>query len=298
MVQVYAEMDAEQVHWVNTLPFPKAIDEHKPGRPSVPNGYGIYYVLACVCYWFILVFLGVRGGSALLLATSVLFGGTMGLFDDLADLRWRYKALLPVFAALPYVVLGPTERTTVSILGGSVNLGGAFLLLLVPLMVTIVTNSYNQLGGLNGLEAGSGLIVLCGIAIVSSDWTLLACPILVLIFLTYISSTGKAFIGNVGSFSVGLTLAVVSVIDNLKLMLLICMLPFIVNSLLILYSNYILRDRAMTLLDNDGKLYADRIRSLRTLLLRYRHLSERQTVIALYLVVLCFVVIGALVELL
>jgi len=95
-----------------------------------------------------------------------------------------------------------------------------------------------------------------------------------------------------------LTLAVVSIIDNLKLMLLICMLPFIANSLLILYSNYILRDRAMTSLDNDGKLYADRIRSLRTLLLRYRHLSERQAAIALYFVVLCFVVIGALVELL
>ena len=283
---------------MNLLPFPKAIDEHKPGRPLVPNGYGIYYVLACVCYWFVLVFLGVRGGSALLLATSVLFGGTMGLFDDFADLRWRYKALLPVFAALPYVVLVPTVRTTVSILGGSINLGGAFLLLLVPLMVTIVTNSYNQLGGLNGLEAGSGLIILCGLAIVSSDWTLLACPILALAFLTYISSTGKAFVGNVGSFSVGLTLAVVSVIDNLKLMLLICMLPLIANSLIILYSNYVIRDRAMTLLDSEGKLYADRVRSLRTLLLRYRHLSERETVIALYLVVLCFVVIGALVELL
>jgi hypothetical protein len=90
----------------------------------------------------------------------------------------------------------------------------------------------------------------------------------------------------------------VSVIDSLKLMLLICMLPFIANSLLILYSNYVIRDRAMTLLDSEGKLYADRVRSLRTLLLRYRHLSERETVIALYLVVLCFVVIGALVELL
>jgi UDP-N-acetylmuramyl pentapeptide phosphotransferase/UDP-N-acetylglucosamine-1-phosphate transferase len=242
------------------------------------------------------VFFEVRERSALSMATSVLFGSTMGLFDDLADLRWRYKAALPVFAALPYVVLGPTERTTVAIFGGSINLGGAFLLLLVPLMVTIVTNSYNQLGGLNGLEAGSGLIILCGIAIVSSDWILLGCPILVLALLTYVSLTGRAFIGNVGSFSVGLTLAVVSIIDNLKLMLLICMLPFIANSILILYSNYILRDRATTLFDDEGKLFATRVRSLRTLLLRYRHMSERETVITIYLIVLSFVIVGALVK--
>jgi UDP-N-acetylglucosamine--dolichyl-phosphate N-acetylglucosaminephosphotransferase len=245
------------------MPFPRVVDEHKPGKPLVPNGYGIYYALACVCFWFVLVFFDVRGKSALLLATSVLFGSTMGLFDDFADLRWRYKAVLPVFAALPYVVLSPTVRTSVAILGGSVNLGGTFLLILVPIMVTIVTNSYNQLGGLNGLEAGSGLVVLCGIAVVSSDWILLGVPILALALLTCLSFRGRVFIGNVGSFSVGLTLAVASIMENLKLMLLISMLPFILNSILILYSNYVLRDRAITHIGDDGKLYADKVRSLR-----------------------------------
>lgn len=278
------------------LPFPKAVDEHKPGKPLVPDEYGIYYALACVCFWFILVFFAIREGDALSMATSVLFGSTMGLFDDVANLRWRYKAVLPVFAALPFVVLGPTERTTVSIFGGSINLGGAFLLVLVPLMVTIVTNSYNMLGGLNGLEAGSGLIILCGIALVSSDWKLLAFPIIVLAVLTYISFAGKAFIGNVGSFSVGLTLAVISIIDNLKLMLFICMIPLIVNSLMILYSNYILHDRAVTRIDRKGKLYATKIRSLRTLLLCYRHMSEKKVVVVMYLIVLIFVIIGAIVE--
>jgi UDP-N-acetylglucosamine--dolichyl-phosphate N-acetylglucosaminephosphotransferase len=278
------------------MPFPKAVDEHKPGKPLVPNGYGIYYALVCVCFWFVLVFFDIRGRSALLLATSVLFGSTMGLFDDFADLRWRYKAVLPVFAALPYVVLGPTQRTTVAIFGGSMNLGGAFLLIFVPVMVTIVTNSYNQLGGLNGLEAGSGLAVLCGIAIVSSDWALLGIPILVLALLTYLSFTGRAFIGNIGSFSVGLTLAVASIVENLKLMLLICMLPFILNSLLILYSSYILHDRAITRVDEGGRLYSDKIRSLRTLLLRYRRMTEREAVIALNLIVVSFVILGVLIK--
>jgi len=230
------------------------------------------------------------------MATSVLFGSTMGLFDDLADLRWRYKAALPVVAALPYVALGSTARTTISLFGGSVNLGGAFLLVLVPVMVTVVTNSYNQLGGLNGLEAGSGLIVLCGLAVVSSDWTLLGFPIIVLAVLSYLNFTGRAFMGNVGSFSVGLTLAVASIIENLKVMLLISMTPFIVNSILILYSNYIIRKRAATLVDDTGKLYAGEVRSLRTLLLRYRRMTEQETVITLYAIVLFFVIIAALIE--
>ena len=278
------------------MPFPMAVDEHKPGRPLVPNGYGIYYALACVCFWFVLVFFGVRERPSLLLATSVLFGSTMGLFDDFSDLRWRYKAVLPVFAALPYVVLGSTERTSVALFGGSINLGGAFLLVLVPLMVTIVTNSYNQLGGLNGLEAGSGLVVLCGIAVVSSDWVLLSVPIIVLTLLAYLTFTGKAFIGNVGSFSVGLTLAVASIVENLKLMLLICMLPFILNSILILYANYFLRDCAITYIDENGKLHSDKIRSLRTLLLRFLRLTEKETVLILNLIVLCFVIFGVLVQ--
>jgi len=277
------------------VPFPRVVNHHKPDRRSVPNGYGIFYVLFSVCYWFVLVFLGIRDTEALSLATSVLFGSTMGLFDDMANLRWRYKAVLPVFAALPYMVLRPSGRTTITtFLAGSVDLGALFFLLLVPIIVTVVTNSYNQLGGLNGLEAGSGLIVMFALTLVSRDWILLAVPTLVLAALTYLSFTGKAFIGNVGSFSVGLTLAVVAILNNLKLMLFISFLPFMGNSILILWSNYVLRDRAMTLIDQDGRLYANKIRSLRTLLLHYKHMTERETVIAMYFLLAFFALIAAL----
>jgi UDP-N-acetylmuramyl pentapeptide phosphotransferase/UDP-N-acetylglucosamine-1-phosphate transferase len=42
---------------------------------------------------------------ALNLALCILFGGFMGLLDDWVDLRWRYKAFLPISAALPLGVL-------------------------------------------------------------------------------------------------------------------------------------------------------------------------------------------------
>ncbi len=265
------------------------MDYHKPDRPLVPNCYGIFYTLPCVCYWYILCFLGFFEREALALATSVLFGSTMGLFDDMVNLPWRYKALLPVFASLPYMVLRPSDRTTISLLLlGMIDLGSLFFILLVPIMVTVVTNTYNQLGGLNGLESLTGLVVLIGLSIVSGNFILTIVPTLCLIFLAYLSYNGKVFIGNVGTFSIGLTLAVYSVLMSVKLFLLICLAPHIVNSLLVLFSNYVLNDRADTLIDGSGRLYSSKVRSLRTLILSRKRMTEHQVVLVISLLTAFF----------
>jgi UDP-N-acetylglucosamine--dolichyl-phosphate N-acetylglucosaminephosphotransferase len=240
-----------------------------------------------------LSFVGVMADNALALATSVLFGSTMGLLDDMINLRWRYKAFLPVFAALPYMVLMPSDRTTIEfLLIGVIDLGNLFFLLLVPILVTVVTNSYNQLGGLNGLESLPGLIVLVGLSIASNDITLTIVPMLCLVFLGYLSYTGKAFVGNVGSFSIGLTLAVYSILMNLKLFLLVALVPYVVNSVLILFSSYILHDRADTLMDDSGLLYAVKARSLRTLILSRKSMTEHQAVLVLTLITGVFTVLA------
>ncbi len=275
------------------MPFPKAMDYHKRGKPLVPNCYGIFYAIISVCYWYMLSFVGVMADNALALATSVLFGSTMGLLDDMINLRWRYKAFLPVFAALPYMVLMPSDRTTIEfLLIGVIDLGSLFFLLLVPILVTVVTNSYNQLGGLNGLESLPGLIVLVGLSIASNDITLTIVPMLCLVFLGYLSYTGKAFVGNVGSFSIGLTLAVYSILVNLKLFLLVALVPYVVNSMLILFSSYILHDRADTLMDDSGLLYAVKARSLRTLILSRKSMTEHQAVLVLTLITGVFTVLA------
>jgi len=261
------------------MPFPKARDYHKPGQPLVPNSYGIFYALISVCYWFILS-LKIYPKETLALATSVLFGSTMGLIDDMVDLRWRYKAILPIFASLPYIALQPSGRTAIMLpLIGVVELDTLFFQLLVPVIVTVTTNTYNQLGGLNGLESLTGLIVLTGLAIATQNFILTIVPLLCLICLGYLSFTGKAFVGNVGTFSIGLTLAVYAVLMNVKLVLLISLTPFILNSLLILFSNYLLKERAETLINEQGLLYSHKVRSLRTLILHDNPMSERRVVL-------------------
>ncbi|MDQ1281592.1 MAG: hypothetical protein QG670_2857 [Thermoproteota archaeon] len=280
------------------MPFPKTVDYHKLSKPLIPNCYGIFYVLISVCYWFTLSFIGIMESEALALATSVLFGSTMGLFDDMADLKWRYKAILPIFAALPYMVLRPSDRTTIALLlFGRLDFGALFFLILVPIIVTVTTNTYNQLGGLNGLESLSGLIILIGLTISSRNLILTIVPIFCLIALGYMSYSGRAFIGNVGTFSIGLTLAVYAIIMNIKTVLLVALVPHIINSILILYSNYILHDKAETLLDEKGQLYSHRIRSLRTVVLHHKKMTEHQTVLVICLITSFSVVLGLIITL-
>ena len=92
--------------------FPKVPDQHKVGRPLIPNGLGVLFVLTTTVYLFSIYFLNrvfnlgldtsANGVSAALtLAVCILFGGFMGLLDDFMDLKWRYKAFMPLIAALP-----------------------------------------------------------------------------------------------------------------------------------------------------------------------------------------------------
>ncbi len=278
------------------MKFPKAIDYHKPGHPKVPTALGIFYSISSVINWFILIFFGFEGQRPLALATSVLFGSNMGLFDDMVDLKWRYKAILPVFAALPFIVLRPSGRTTVSFLfGGSLDLGELFFILLVPIFVTVVVNSYNQLGGLNGLEVIPGIVILLALALISGNPVLLTVPIISLLFLGYFAFTGKAFVGNVGSFSIGITIAIYAVLLNLKFFVIIAMLPFFLNSVMILFSRFFLNQTAETGIRKDGLLYATQIRSIRTLLLKVKPMREREAVLVLSLIVVVFTIISYLV---
>ncbi len=91
------------------LVFPKVPDQHKVGQPLIPNGLGVLYVLFTTVYLFLIYFLNNPTGALsiasapLYLAACILFGGFMGLLDDWIDLKWRYKAFMPLIAALPLI---------------------------------------------------------------------------------------------------------------------------------------------------------------------------------------------------
>lgn len=269
--------------------FPKVPDQHKPNKPLVPNGLGVLYVLFSTIYLFLIYFHDAAKASnaisaPLTLAVCVLFGGFMGLLDDWIDLKWRYKAFLPLIAAIPLVSFASmfNLRTSISIpIFGTIDFGISYYFLIIPLLVTIFTNTVNQLGGLNGLETVCPAIVMIGLMVISgSQAILLLGPLIAWLVLAALNVTGKIFVGNTGSFSIGMTLAAFAIISDLKFDLAISLLPYISNSVLILLTYFFFRTKAQASFDGK-KLFSDHRRSLVTLI-TYRHpMTEHQVVLTI-----------------
>jgi UDP-N-acetylglucosamine--dolichyl-phosphate N-acetylglucosaminephosphotransferase len=286
--------------------FPKVPDQHKTGKPSIPNGLGVIFVLFTTVYLFLVYFSGIvttsSGVSApLTLAVCVLFGGFMGLLDDWMDLKWRYKAFMPLIAALPLVYFAVKDglRTAISLpLIGTIEFSSYYYFLIIPLIVMIVTNTVNQLGGLNGLETFCPAIIMMGLMALSPAYLILMLgPLICWLILAALNIQGKIFVGNSGSFAIGMTMASFAIIADLKLPLLISILPYVINSCLILLTVFFVKKRANVSFDGN-KLVSDHRRSLVTLITYRRPLTERQAVAAISLLVLLFTLVAVAIGLL
>ena len=291
--------------------FPRVPDQHKAGKPLIPNGLGVIYVLFSSVYLFSLYISGrvtsINGISApLTLAVCILFGGFMGLLDDWMDLKWRYKAFMPLIASLPLVYLTSSNpglyRTEISLpfLGVVIDFGISYFFVIIPLIIMTVTNTVNQLGGLNGLETVCPAIVLAGLLATSElllqpYFILMLGPLLFWLALSVLNFQGKIFVGNSGSFAIGITIAAFAVITDLKLCMAVSILPFVINSILILLTIFFVKKKANVSFDGK-KLVSDHRRSLVTLITYRRPLTERQVVAVISLLVAVSTAIAIMVE--
>jgi len=280
--------------------FPKVPDQHKPNKPLVSNGLGVFYVLVSVVYLFLIYFfdavgangtslpLSLASSAPLILAVCILFGGFLGMLDDWVDLKWRYKAFLPLIAAIPLssFAYGLRLRSYMTIpLVGRIDFGVYYYFIIIPVLVTIFTNTVNMLGGLNGLETICPAIVLIGLMAMSvSNANLLYVPLITWLVLAALNLRGRIFVGNIGSFAIGMTLASFAIISDLKFILAISLLPYIFNSALILLTFFFYRKKA-TLSFDGNKLSSDHRRSLLTLITYRNPLTERQAVLVTSLLV-------------
>ena len=105
--------------------------------------------------------------------SSITFMLCLGFVDDVLDLRWRHKLILPTIASLPLLtVYGITShRTDVvvplflrSLFGTNIDLGILYYIYMGMLAV-FCTNAINILAGINGLEVGQSIIIALSIMI-------------------------------------------------------------------------------------------------------------------------------------
>ncbi len=89
----------------------------------------------------------------------------LGFADDVVDLPWRYKLILPTIATLPLLMAysGATYIVLPKPLVWFLGLSGLELGLLyqvyMGLLAVFCTNAINIFAGINGLEAGQSLVI-------------------------------------------------------------------------------------------------------------------------------------------
>jgi UDP-N-acetylglucosamine--dolichyl-phosphate N-acetylglucosaminephosphotransferase len=176
---------------------------------------------------------------------------------------------------------------------GTVNFGPWWFIIIIPLIITATTNVINQLGGLNGLETIGPSIIMIGLMAVSGQAILLYVPLATYLVLAFFNYTGKIFVGNTGSFAVGITLASFALISNVKQTLFISLLPYIFNAAFILLTFFIFRTRARLILDGN-KLRSEHKRSLLTLIAYHHSLTERRLVAVVAIIIAVFTLLAVL----
>ncbi|KYB27827.1 UDP-N-acetylglucosamine--dolichyl-phosphate N-acetylglucosaminephosphotransferase-like Protein [Tribolium castaneum] len=162
------------------------IDMSKTTSEKVPESLGV--VTGCTFLITMFLFIPVPFGSSLfddesfphdefveLIAAllSICCMLLLGFADDVLDLRWRHKLLLPTIASLPllmvyYVNYNSTviivPKPLREIFGFSVKVG-IFYYIYMGMLAVFCTNAINILAGINGLEVGQSVIIAMSIAI-------------------------------------------------------------------------------------------------------------------------------------
>ena len=94
----------------------------------------------------------------------------LGFVDDVIDLKWRHKLIVPTVASLPLLVAYKGLTSVVvpkmfrSIFGNYVSLGLLYYIYMGNISI-FCTNAINIYAGINGLEVGQSYIIGCFIVI-------------------------------------------------------------------------------------------------------------------------------------
>ncbi|GJP32228.1 hypothetical protein CLOM_g16822 [Closterium sp. NIES-68] len=195
----------------------------------------------------------------------ICFMAFLGFIDDVLDIPWRVKLILPSFAALPLlmaysghttiVIPKPLRPLLTGITGAEVAVWdlGVLYKVYMGMLVVFCSNSINILAGVNGVEAGQTAVIAASV-LLFNIWQigelpglklplqpdmqqahlfsiylilpLLACTLGLLIFNWYPS---QVFVGDTFTYFAGMTLAVVGILGHFSETLLLLFLPQVIN---------------------------------------------------------------------
>ncbi|XP_043936800.1 UDP-N-acetylglucosamine--dolichyl-phosphate N-acetylglucosaminephosphotransferase isoform X1 [Protopterus annectens] len=177
----------------------------------------------------------------------------LGFADDVLNLRWRVKLLLPTMASLPLLMVYFTNfgNTTIVVpkpfrmlLGLHLDLGILYYVYMGMLAV-FCTNAINILAGINGLEVGQSLVISASIIIFNTvelngefrDDHIFSLYFMIPFFFTTLALfyhnwyPSAVFVGDTFCYFAGMTFAVVGILGHFSKTMLLFFIPQVLNFL-------------------------------------------------------------------
>lgn len=208
-------------------------DEHKKGKDVAESGglvtvlgaiIGVLFYIALLIFYF-----NTTNTLVYILAAlcSILIALVIGFADDMLGWRVGIKARDKIFLSflipIPLMVVNSGHSIMSLPFFGQINLGLIYSLVIIPLGVIGASNGFNMLAGYNGLEAGNGAIILFTLGVIAwlsgAGWvavialSMVAALVAFLFFNWYPS---EVFPGDVMTYPVGATIAIVAILANLE----------------------------------------------------------------------------------
>eukprot|EP00066_Takifugu_rubripes_P006411 XP_003971189.1 PREDICTED: UDP-N-acetylglucosamine--dolichyl-phosphate N-acetylglucosaminephosphotransferase [Takifugu rubripes] len=263
------------------------IDLNKTSKKEIPESQGVIsgtvFLIILFCFIpvpFLSCFVGnqckgfphdefVQLIGALLAICCMIF---LGFADDVLNLRWRHKLLLPTLASLPLLMVYFTNfgNTVIvvpkpfrGLLGLHLDLGILYYVYMGMLAV-FCTNAINILAGINGIESGqalfiAGSIITFNVLELSGDYHddhVFSLYFMIPFFFTNLALfyhnwyPSSVFVGDTFCYFAGMTFAVVGILGHFSKMMLLFFIPQVINFIYSLppqpFSNFIPCPRAAT----------------------------------------------------
>ncbi|CAI9099777.1 OLC1v1036646C2 [Oldenlandia corymbosa var. corymbosa] len=238
-------------------------DINKKGTPQgtvkVPESLGIVVGIVFLVLGILFQYFNFTADSNWLVEYNaalacICFMILLGFVDDVLDVPWRVKLLLPSVAALP-LLMAYAGHTTIIIpkpliqyFGESIDLGWIYKLYM-GLLAVFCTNSINIHAGINGLEVGQTVVIACAILLhniiqIGSSGDpeykqahafsiYLVQPLIAtsLALFSYNWYPSSVFVGDTFTYFAGMTMAVIGILGHFSETLLIFFTPQVLNFL-------------------------------------------------------------------
>jgi UDP-N-acetylglucosamine--dolichyl-phosphate N-acetylglucosaminephosphotransferase len=183
---------------------------------------------------------------------TIIVSMLLGFADDVLNIPWRVKFLIPFLTSLP-LILNYTGSTTVCVQGFLAPLRwilrsrcrdiGSFYLVYIVSLNVFCTHCINIYAGINGLEAGQSLVIASFLLLHSlSYWTSVEGRAAATLLLPFIGATlallsfnwypSRVFVGDVFTLTAGAVIAAAGILGHFAEMTLLFMAPQVLNFVL------------------------------------------------------------------